>query len=542
MKILLIVPKYNLVTGRTYDYIFPLGLDYILTVIKKAGYEVDYLNLNHTDGAPKVIISSVLDSKHYDMVGTGNNSLGYCMTEMILDAVKDHISKPKTILGGPIITTEPELIFDTLKPDFGVIGEGEETILELLASIKKDADLALVDGIIFRNNKNEIIQTQKRTPIADLDSIPFPDVEGLGFEQQLENLHCNFSPYTTLFDKPRIYPLLASRSCPFQCTFCYHDGKYRKRSIRNVMDELDLVVKKYKINFILLYDDCFSFDRNRIVEFCNQIKKLQSEISWELRWVCQLMVTVTDAELLKTLKDAGCVAISYGFESFSPIVLRSMRKNITPEQIDSAFNKTLDAKMAVLANFIFGDVAETRETANATLDYWKKNCKGQVVLSFVQPYPGSEIYRHCLRKGIIKDKLDFIKNLSPRSEFNMTDTMSDQEMNALRHEISHLEATYSKKVRPINMRKTAGDTNSFVVRCPYCEKRIEYGNVDILIFSEFKSWFYGIPVLCRNCYMKFKITSMLYKIYGDHIPKLQLLAKVYLKFVRKLGEIRIKQQ
>ena len=165
-----------------------------------------------------------------------------------------------------------------------------------------------------------------------------------------------------------------------------------------------------------------------------------------------------------------------------------------------------------------------------------------MVLSFVQPYPGSELYRHCLRKGIIKDKLDFIKNLSPRSEFNMTDTMSDQEMNDLRHEISHLDATYSKiRTRPVHMKKMVEDAYSIVVHCPHCEKRIEYGNVDILIFSEFKSWFYGIPVLCRNCYMKFKITSLPYKIYGDHIPKLKLLAKVYLKFVRKLGEIRIKQ-
>ena len=539
MKILLIVPKYSLTAGRIYDYTFPLGLDYILSVLKKASYEVDCLNLNHIEGVTKDIINDTLDSKSYDFVGTGNNSMGYYMTKVILDTVREHKSKPKAILGGPIITTEPELIFDTLKPDFGVIGEGEETILELLASVKESKDLTLVDGIIFRNGKNENILTKKRVPVENLDSIPFPDVDSMGFEQQLKNVHCNFSIYTSVFDKPRIYPLLASRSCPFQCTFCYHDGKYRKRSIKNVMDELDLAVKKYKINYIAMYDDCFSFDRNRIIEFCNGIKKLQSEISWELRWLCALIVTVVDAELLQILKDAGCFAISYGFESFSPIVLKSMKKHITPEQINSAFKKTLDAKnIAILANFIFGDVAETRETANVTLDYWKNNCNGQVNLSLIQPYPGSEIYRHCLRKGIIKDKLDFIKNISPSFECNMTEKMSDQEMNDLRKELTHLDIKYSKRVRLKNMRKMAKNTYSLVAQCPYCEKTIEYNNV--FFDSVLKSWFCGIFVHCRNCYMQFRITSLLKDIFINNYSRLKILNNSFIKFRRKFGEIRIK--
>ena len=524
MKVLLIVPRYGSISG--YDYMFPLGLDYILTVLKKH-YDVDCLNLNHVD-SPKDAINNALNLKDYDFVGTGSNSMGYSVVKMIIDTVREHKSRPKIVLGGQIITTEPELIFDALRPDFGVIGEGEETIVELLEAVKDGRDLSLVDGIIFR--KDKIVQTPKRVPVENLDSIPFPELEAIGFKELLENTHCNFAPYTSIFDKPRIYPILASRSCPFQCTFCYHEGKFRKRSIKNVMDELNIAVKKYKINLVSLYDDCFAFDRGRIIEFCSEIKKLQSEISWELKWMCQLIVTVVDAELLKILKDAGCVAVSYGFESISPIVLKSMRKHITPEQIDAALKKTLDAGLFVIANFIFGDVAETIDTANATIDYWKENCKGQVSFTPVRPYPGSELYKHCLEKGIIKDRLEFIKSLSALTlwyDFNMTDNMSNEELKGLIHRISHLEAKYYKRVRPIKTQRYNG-TYSFKVRCPFCAEVIEYNNISLGLLSASKSWIYGVPVICRHCYMRFKITNLAYDIYATN-SSVMALAYAYLK-------------
>ena len=116
--------------------------------------------------------------------------------------------------------------------------------------------------------------------------------------------------------------------------------------------------------------------KKRLLEFCDGIKKLKSEISWDLKWSPQLTVHSVDGDLLKIMKEAGCELISYGFESFSPIVLKSMGKPITPQQIDNAIKETLKAKIAIQANFIFGDIAETKETAEETLNYWKNHCKG----------------------------------------------------------------------------------------------------------------------------------------------------------------------
>ena len=128
-------------------------------------------------------------------------------------------------------------------------GEGEETIVEVIASIKKEKSLKDVRGISYLDEENKVAITSKRDIIEDLDRIQFPDFEGLEYGGFLENCRCNYDLSGIKFDYPRIYPILTSRGCPFQCTFCYHSLglKYRKRSIKNVMDELGPNIKKYRI-------------------------------------------------------------------------------------------------------------------------------------------------------------------------------------------------------------------------------------------------------------------------------------------------------
>jgi len=533
MKILIIVPKYTLKTGQSYDYYFPFGLGYISAVLKNAGYEVHCLNLNHINGKVEKIIKSHLDFNEYDFVCTGNNAMGYIITEKILNAVRKHKSNPKIILGGPIITTEPELIFNSLKPDFGVIGEGEETIIQLVECLNENKDLKEVKGIIYKNNL-ELVKTEKREAVEDLNSLPIPDFEGIGFAEQIKNMHGNYV-YYTLFNNPKVYPILGSRSCPFQCTFCYHDSKYRKRSIDNIMMELNLMVKRHKINVICIYDECFALNKERLLEFCEKINKLREEISWELQWQCQLIVNTVNDDILNIMKNAGCYLISYGFESYSPIVLKSMRKYITPEQIDIALKKTLEHGIVVQANFIFGDIAETSETANVTLDYWEKNCKGQVFLDFIQPYPGSQIYKHCLEKGLIKDKLDFMKNkIGTDSLINMTNNMSNEEMEVLRKKVFELSSKYRIYIQPLSIHKIKFNTYLIKIKCPFCQEIVEYENMPI-----FNKYNYGLYVLCQKCHMRLTIVSLFQKMVYNNYSKLDKFVSFYLSIRKKLKTKRL---
>lgn len=529
-QILIVVPRYNYTTKANFSYNFPLGLAYISAVLKKAGYPLDILNLNHYNGTIEQLLGNKLEKKQYDFVCTGGNTLGFSIIEKIITIVQNHPSNPKFILGGPIITSEPELMIKLLKPDVGVIGEGETTILDLLNCLENKGDLKKIKGIIYLDGTNKITITEKREFIEDLDSIPYPDLEGLEFEKYVGNNYCNSNYIYNCLDYPRTYPLLASRGCPFSCSFCWHSEKNRKRSIKNIMTELEFAIKRYKINHVLLYDDCFSATKERVYEFCKELNKLSKRLNQEIKWTCQLMVFSVDYELLKTMKNAGVDTISYGFESFSSDVLKSMRKPITPGQISKTFHDTISAGIGVQANFIFGDIAETTETAKETLDWWKKNSPGQVGLGFIKPYPGSEIYNHCIRRGIIQDKEDFIKNqISTDNWFNMTDKMDDEEVEKLKKDILDYMAKYQKFVKPIKIKKMKKDIYESTIKCPHCNQIITYKNC--FLKNRFT---YGFNLVCRNCHLRFFVVSAVQKFAYKHYSKIRNLRDYQKRIINNL--------
>jgi radical SAM superfamily enzyme YgiQ (UPF0313 family) len=513
-SVLLLVPRYRATEKVNYEYTFPIGLGYILRVIKDAGYDVTCINMNHRNGTIAEIMKGELDKKRYDVVGTGHIGMGYTVVKRIVEAVRAHPSKPRIILGGALMTSEPDLMLDALKPDYAVLGEGETTVLELLECMRNGLDAKNVKGITFRDNDGNRVETGPREPIADINQLPFSDYEGLEYKEYLGRQPTNSYSYNNQYDEPRAYPILCSRSCPFQCTFCYHSigGRYRERSIENAFQEIKEAVAKYDINVICIYDDLFSYRKERIYEFCERIKELNKGRAKQIRWNCQLSVNTVDPEMLNAMREAGCDFISYGFESFSQEVLKSMKKPISPQQIDYAFKATLGAHVGIQANFIFGDTAETKETAKQTLDYWKSNCEGQVSLLFIQPYPGSAIYRRCLEKGIIKDKLEFIETKMDRDVvFNFTEKMTDEEVGELAAELQHAMMKYVKTVIPLRLEKEGRrryGRYKASVKCPFCSEVVEYGN-----YSLQSRWMYITKLLiCRKCKMRFNVASPLMKL------------------------------
>lgn len=516
MEILIVTPKYGfsgLGNKPDFAYAFPLGLAYISSVLKKAGYKVDVLNSSHLDGSPEHLVAKALLRKKYGYVLTGGNALLYSALEQIISTSKKHSSKPKVILGGMIVTSEPELAFTSLKPDYAVVGEGEYAILDLIKTLEKNKEPKDVAGVLYWKDK-KMIRTPDRPQIDDIEKLPYPDFDGFEFSKYLDNMHINDFYYNQVFDYPRTYPILGSRGCPFNCTFCWHPTRYRARSIKDIMKELQVSVKKYKINNILLYDDCFSASQERVYDFCKEISKLRKELAWDLRWNCQLLTKSVDEKMLKAMKDSGCETISYGFESYSPTVLKSMRKPIQPSDIDNAINKTLDAGIAVAGHFIFGDVAETLETAKETLDYWKHKCRGhQAGMAFIQPYPGSELYSYCIKKGLIKDKLRYLKyNMGPHNNINMT-SMPEKDFKKLEQAVLNAYAKYTKFVVPFSLRKMKENLYAFDVKCPFCRKSFRYKNCFIK-----NKYNYGFYLTCRNCHYRYFLVSRIQKLAYKYYP------------------------
>ena len=528
VSILLVIPKYNFGKEKFYHYTFPIGLGYVASILKKAGYDVDCLNLNHIYGDAGDLMKECLDKKSYDYVCTGGNDFIFYTVKNMIETVRQHKSKPKFILAGHILTHEPELMLEELRPDFGIISEGEETITDILACLETDGSVQDINGIIYRDENGNLIRTKKRAPIKDLDAIPFPDYGDFGFAEYLEHIHCNEGYHNHFYDHPRTYPLLGSRGCAFNCTFCWHPENYRWRSVDNIMDEIKLVVNRYKINTLLIVDDCFSIKQERVYEFCKKIKELSEEVGWQIKWVCQILVHTVDKKLLETMKDAGCETISYGFESFSPIVLRSMMKPITPQQIDKALHATLQAKIGVQGHFIFGDTVETNETARQTLNYWLSNANGQIGLGFIQPYPGSVMYQRCVEKGVIKNKLDYIKDqMDPHNCINMTDNMTDEELKEFRKDMLEAYSKHLTFVRPSSVERTGENVYTVTVDCPFCKETMVYKNCWIQ-----KRFTYGFYMTCRDCHMRFFIVSLIQKLAYKNYSKVRSIRTFYKKLFR----------
>lgn len=531
-SILLVIPRYRVTTSKNYNYMFPLGLGYISSTLKQAGYSVDCLNLNHYDGLIVSLINNALDTKKYDFVCTGGNALMYSAIETIINSARKHESSPRIVLGGPIITSEPDLVYKALNPDFAVLGEGEETIIELLECLEQNKSLDEVKGIGYRGADGNVVFNARRDPVRDINALPIPDYEGFGFPEQIENMHTNWEYFYNEFDFPRFYMLLGSRGCPFKCTFCYHDAAYRARTIDNIMEEVELMVNRYRINSLYIIDEVFAIKKERVYEFCERIKEFRAGLSWDLRWFCQMTASGVDPVLLKTMKDSGCILISYGFESYSHTVLKSMRKPATPGYIKQALHETLKAGMGVQGSFIFGDVAETAETARETLDFWKSEGMGQIALGFIIPYPGSVMYRRAVEKGLIKDKLAFIKNDVNRSIYiNMTERMTEDEFSQLKKDVYDALAKYRKYVRPLSIRNTNKNTYAVKVECPYCAETITYNNC--WIKNRFTYDFY---MTCRNCHMRYYIVSALKKQAFAHYSTLKDFGLFYIntrEYVKK---------
>ncbi len=404
MKFLLVVPKFVVNPAMSYD--FPLGLAYISAVLKRAGHEVHCLNLNNFFDKPEDLIAAKISAVDPDVFGTGTLSPFFEQVEEILRAAKKAKPGILTIVGGGVVSADPETSLPMLGADIGVIGEGDETVIELADALENDGDLGGIPGLIFFNSDGDPVRTAPRKAITDLDALPWPDYEGFNADDMVDICNPTDNYFFQTGENPRSLPMIASRSCPYACTFCYHPtGRvYRMRSLDDFFAELDFMIERFGINMIAILDEIFAVKKQRLLDFSARIKP------YGIKWLVQLHVSTVDEEVLEAMHDAGCTYISYGLESANDVVLKSMQKKATRAQIERALELTRKKKIGVQGNFIFGDAAETLETANDTMDWWARHRQYHISLSEIQVYPGSPLYAKARSEGLIPDRREILRN------------------------------------------------------------------------------------------------------------------------------------
>lgn len=437
LNVLYVIPRY-LTYGMEGHYVMPMGILYVSAYVKRSGVANVYtLNLNHVEGNEHDILEKSIKENGIDMVGIGGLSGEYADIARIVSYV-DAIDPDVMIqVGGGIMTADPEVTMAAMpEVDYGIIGEGEQTSVELICAIAEGRPVASVDGLIYRE-EGTLKTTGRRKEIEDIDSLPFPDYEGFNYAEYLE-----FNP--DLSDEGKKYSqvsVIGGRSCKYNCTFCFHPSGsiYRQRSLDSIFKEIDYLVQNYKISYIALREELFATDNERVRQFCERVEK------YDFDWSIQLRIDSINQELVDLLKDTRCRYVFVGVESADDKVLKSMRKGITRLQIEAALDMLRDAGLNSRSGVIFGDTAETVETARFTLDWFRKNHERyRMFVDMIIAFPGSVLYKRACASGVIPDPVQFLKdgcpivNVSSMSDAEFDDLVKQiEKMNYRKYTVKH---------------------------------------------------------------------------------------------------------
>lgn len=470
MKYLLVMPK----SLGSIDHfnIFPIGLSYVSACLKNAGHQVFTANLEYMDGDTYSILKELLIVNQIDVVCTGGLSRDYIKLKQVVDIARRIDPEIITVIGGGIISSDPQPAMRALGVDIGVIGEGEVTMCELAHALDNGKTYANLPGLIYRDGNHALVTTPPRGEIADLDSIPFPDFDGFDYGRWVHSTGSGL--------------VLTDRSCPFRCTFCFHPTgeKYRQRSLDNIFKEIDYQVQRYGIKFIGLSSELFATSKQRVEDFCNRIKE------YNMSWGCCLRVPDVDADVLQLMKSSGCINVVLGLESADNSVLKSMRKGITVEQIERALKLTYEANLMIEAGFIFGDINETKETVANTLSFWHRHKeKHYLNLTMIYVFPGSFIYKYACDTNIIKDREQFLRDGCPLVNVSR---LTDAEYQDLRSQITELRLHPHVPAKSFRIESILANSE--------CDIEFACRKCGLQSRTEVSFWF-GKEIRCSDCGM-----------------------------------------
>ena len=391
----------------------PLGIAYVATALRNTGRNILGFNDATYENPLKALLEKINKEKT-DVLCIGELSVNYSPLRDTINAVRKQFTHIKIIVGGSIISSNPELMAANLDMDFGCVGYGEETICELADCLERNGDFSSINGLVYKDKSGKIILTSRRNEPNNLDNISYAALELFGF-------------------KGGYLPVLGSRSCPNNCTFCFQQSnyKYQQRSLDGIFAEIDYWIEKFEITHIGFSDEVFGCNKEYVLEFCRRIKEYNINFT-----ICYRVNLVTE-ELIRTLADSGCTDIVFGIESLNQTVLDSMNKKITVEQIKNALTLCRKYNTNIIGAVIFGDCAETYEMALESLRWCVENLHYRIILGFVLAFPGTTIYKQAVKSGRINDQHKFLIDGCPIVNIS---AMNDEEFTKLRRvvELAHM--------------------------------------------------------------------------------------------------------
>lgn len=408
----------------------PLGMMSIAAVLEKNGCDVEIIDcygypLSSEELADKII------AMHPDAVGFSCTTSSFLEGNRIAELIKQQRPDIFTVFGGAHACTIGAELLDSFPAiDYLVIGEGENTMLELVQASFRNVEqipgvACRVDGKAFFTGKRELIK--------NLDDLPFPAYHLLPEFPKRYNL--------PLFSYPKApnTSLISSRGCPYSCSYCdrsVFSSGFRFNSPEYIVEHMAMLNRDYGIRHVFFYDDLFTFDRKRVARFC----EIKAAKGLDVTYNCIARLEHVDAELLQLLKQSGCWQVNFGIESGDPEVIKKHRKFFALDEVGRKLKMVKDAGMRVKGLFMIGLPGENEATICRTIDYALSLPLDEINVTKFTPFPGAPVYKtirefgefdenwsmmNCLNfvfipHGMTKEKLEDLYNTFIRSFYRRT--------------------------------------------------------------------------------------------------------------------------
>lgn len=375
----------------------PIGLLSVAAAVEKAGCRVEIIDAD-AEGLTFEETVALVAAKKPDYVGSTTMTATMDITSRFYVTLKERAPDVTVIVGGPHASAQPENILEENPAiDIAVIGEGDETIVEILAAMQGTGDLTGVPGIAFRSG-TEIRVTECRPPIKELSGLAMPAYHLL--KPELYRSY-GWNQWVGGYRAP-VGVVFTGRGCVGRCNFCAahtvfgHGVRYFK--IEQVIEQLEYLVNVWQIRVLYFQDDTFTANRKMVTEICDYI--ISKGYQHRLEIMVSSRVDTVYMPTLQKMRQAGVRWICFGVESGNQAILDRMYKRVTLDQIRKAFVMAREAGLFIAGNFMLGHLGETWESAMETINMACELDQEYTSFAIAIPLPGTELYQHCLDNNI----------------------------------------------------------------------------------------------------------------------------------------------
>ncbi|MBC8432918.1 MAG: B12-binding domain-containing radical SAM protein [Desulfobacterales bacterium] len=393
--------------SREIAFTFPLSYAYLAGYLREMGEEV-HIVFRNSDR--KTLVKQIMDLNPV-LVGFGSlypelQEIGDIITS--LDKVG---RKFPVVIGGQMVSPIPEFAVSVTGTDFGIVGEGEIILHQLVTALREGKDVYGVNGVVIRHG-NETISTSPGKYIKDLSKLPaipydlFPQDQwlpiGRWYAANCPQPHWRF--------EDRVINVHGGRGCPFRCNFCYHHSKPRYRSIPKMIAEGAEALDRFNGNMLYFSDDLVLASPKRAQELVGAIGSLKKPIEYSVSARFDILAQMDD-ELLYAMKATGCRIMGLGIESGSNRILRIVGKNCTSEMILNGLERLKKVGILPTVSIMVGQYTETKEDVEDSIELMRKSVRSnpniQYAFTITTPFPGSQLYKLIFQKGYLRNHKDF---------------------------------------------------------------------------------------------------------------------------------------